>query len=437
MASITRRIPRRRTGVLAALGAFAVLALAGSSPAFADPVAVQSGTLTWNIAHESGPSTGTLSNYSTAALYGASAGNGFTTSGGATGSITAAPQTPAAGAAGSGNKVAFTFPAAATAGTFDVDKWAAPGGTQFGTINFAGTLTVTAHGQTFWTVVDPKLSFDARQSVRLIGGGEITPPQGSPEGTPNTTIPSTQTIYSLDATAAVTTTNPDGSITISNLVPSASTTDANNTAFAVGTKSWLSKSPLFDPIRTWFLAPPESAARPSDSISVTFKPQGSGPQEPEEPPVVDPPAGDAKGLGVHGGVESSVSLSLVQSTADLGTFLPGVAATHDQTISATATATVPSTLTVYDPASANHPGFLVNGSTPLASPLKVAATNAAFPTASYGSLSGSPLTLLSWASPVSSGAFTIRLRQEIGATEPLSAGTYGKTLTVTLSAASA
>ncbi len=48
-------------------------------------------------------------------------------------------------------------------------------------------------------------------------------------------------------------------------------------------------------------------------------------------------------------------------------------------------------------------------------------------------MSGSPLNLLSWSAPVSNDPVTLWFSQHIGSTDPLRTGTYGKTLTFTLS----
>src|SRR5262245_32913067 len=108
MAGITTRAGRRMSA-LAVLGALAVTAFAAAS-AQAAPFNVGSGTLTWNVAHEPAPGTGTLSNYATTIGHGSVAA-----SGGATGAtITSA--TPSA----TGLKVPFGFPAASSsAGSYD------------------------------------------------------------------------------------------------------------------------------------------------------------------------------------------------------------------------------------------------------------------------------------------------------------------------------
>ena len=48
-------------------------------------------------------------------------------------------------------------------------------------------------------------------------------------------------------------------------------------------------------------------------------------------------------------------------------------------------------------------------------------------------MSGSPLSLLNWAAPVSNDAITLEFLQPIGATDALRTGAYSKTLTYTLS----
>ena len=108
------------------------------------------------------------------------------------------------------------------------------------------------------------------------------------------------------------------------------------------------------------------------------------------------------------------------------------------TYAASTTANVISTmpdaaLSVVDQ-SAIEPGFLVNGTTPLASRLRVRATNAANPATPRSQTSRRPRsTCSSWAAPISNDAVTLQFQQPIGANEPLKAGAYTKTLTFTLS----
>ncbi len=92
------------------------------------------------------------------------------------------------------------------------------------------------------------------------------------------------------------------------------------------------------------------------------------------------------------------------------------------------------TLSVADP-SPTATGRLVNGTFALATPVQVAARNAANPSSPFAPLPGSssPLTLLTYAGPVANDPVTIALKQPIGALDPLRTGTYSKTLTFTLS----
>ena len=53
--------------------------------------------------------------------------------------------------------------------------------------------------------------------------------------------------------------------------------------------------------------------------------------------------------------------------------------------------------------------------------------------AGVGTVSGSPLSLLSWTAPICNDAVTITFTQGIGATDALRTGSYSKTLTFTLS----
>ena len=48
-------------------------------------------------------------------------------------------------------------------------------------------------------------------------------------------------------------------------------------------------------------------------------------------------------------------------------------------------------------------------------------------------MSGTPLTLLTYAGPVSQDVAAVTLTQDVGANDPLRTGTYAKTLTFTLS----
>ncbi|HET6548030.1 MAG TPA: thrombospondin type 3 repeat-containing protein, partial [Solirubrobacter sp.] len=148
---------------------------------------------------------------------------------------------------------------------------------------------------------------------------------------------------------------------------------------------------------------------------------------------------DANGIGdacgptfgagtVGGAVPATLALTL-GTAATFGAFTPGV----DRDYDATTTANVISTggdaaLSVSD-AGTNATGRLVNGAFSLSEPLQAKVSGAFAPL----STAGTPLPLLSYAAPVSNDAVPIAFRQHIGPTEALRTGTYGKTLTVTLS----
>jgi hypothetical protein len=135
---------------------------------------------------------------------------------------------------------------------------------------------------------------------------------------------------------------------------------------------------------------------------------------------------------VGGTVPATLSLSL-GTPAAFGAFTPGVAKVYP----ATATAGVISTagdalLSVADP-STNAPGHLVNGAFALPQALQATASSPAGTPAAGGAVSGSPLSLLTWAAPVTNDPVTFTFNQAIGANDALRTGSYGKTLTFTLS----
>jgi len=86
---------------------------------------------------------------------------------------------------------------------------------------------------------------------------------------------------------------------------------------------------------------------------------------------------------------------------------------------------------VSDPDTA-HPGHLVNGAFFLAQPLQMRARDPRTQGTAFNPI-GSSLNLLSWDAPVSSDPVSLDFQQAIGRNEALRTGTYGKTLTFTLS----
>jgi predicted alpha-1,2-mannosidase len=111
---------------------------------------------------------------------------------------------------------------------------------------------------------------------------------------------------------------------------------------------------------------------------------------------------------VGGTVPATLSLTL-GGPASFGAFTPGI----DRTYTASTTATV--TSTAGDATLSVSTGRLANGAFSLAEPVTVTPQKS------------------SWTGPVSNDAFSIGFKQSIGANEALRTGTYGTTLTFTLS----
>jgi hypothetical protein len=135
---------------------------------------------------------------------------------------------------------------------------------------------------------------------------------------------------------------------------------------------------------------------------------------------------------VGGTVPATLALTL-GAIPSFGTFTPGV--TKDYTASTTAAITSTAgdaELSVSDPSS-TAPGHLVNGAYALPSALQAMATSPNAAGGMLGTISGSPLTLLTYSGPVSNDQAAVTLQQHIGSTDPLRTGSYSKTLTFTLS----
>jgi hypothetical protein len=145
--------------------------------------------------------------------------------------------------------------------------------------------------------------------------------------------------------------------------------------------------------------------------------------------------GDATG-SVGGDVATTLNLTL-GSGASFGAFQPATARTYDTAVAASIVSTAgDAKLSVSDP-STTAPGHLVNGAFSLPQALQARAVNAANPSPAFVSLSettGTPVDILTYAGPTAGAdQVTIGLRQAIGATDVLRAGSYSKTLTFTLS----
>jgi sugar phosphate isomerase/epimerase len=134
-------------------------------------------------------------------------------------------------------------------------------------------------------------------------------------------------------------------------------------------------------------------------------------------------------LGTIGGTVGSILSLTLGTSASFGSFTPALGRDYDAATSANVVSTAGNAaLTVADPDAAN-PGKLVNGAFALSQPLQVRANTAAFQP-----LGAAPLSLVSYSGPTAGAdGVTVGFRQRIMPNEVLRAGTYGKTLTFTVS----
>ncbi len=145
-----------------------------------------------------------------------------------------------------------------------------------------------------------------------------------------------------------------------------------------------------------------------------------------DPVTVIPKMVGANGQ-VSGTVPATLSLTLGPPAA-FGPLTAGVAKEYLASMSATVISTAgDAALSIADPG-ATAPGHLVNGAFSLPQALQAHVGAGAF--APIGS---APLSLKSWAAPVSNDNVAVEFRQAIGANDALRTGTYAKTLTLTLS----
>jgi Fibronectin type III-like domain/Glycosyl hydrolase family 3 C-terminal domain len=129
------------------------------------------------------------------------------------------------------------------------------------------------------------------------------------------------------------------------------------------------------------------------------------------------------------------TLGLTVGTASFGAFTPGVTKDYTATTAANVVSTAGNaTLSVADPSS-TATGHLVNGAFSLPSVLQADATSPAGVGSAFAPVGGlaSPTTLLTYSGPTSNDPVTITFEQHIGSTDALRTGSYGKTLTFTLS----
>ena len=152
--------------------------------------------------------------------------------------------------------------------------------------------------------------------------------------------------------------------------------------------------------------------------------------------LVGKSTGDAI-VNVGGNVQSVMQLAIPNTSGTFGTFVPGVGTNYNTALPATVTTTTGDAALSVTDTSSTAPGHLVNGAFSLASALQARAVGLGdSPLPAFAPLSetaGAPLLLRNWSGPVTSAPLTLDLRQAVGATEALRAGTYSKSLTFTLS----
>jgi hypothetical protein len=144
---------------------------------------------------------------------------------------------------------------------------------------------------------------------------------------------------------------------------------------------------------------------------------------------------DFTGNVASGGVDSTMALTLPATGASFGTFVPGTAREYLASATAQITSTAgDATLSVSDAATTGT-GRLVNGTAALTNPLQVFATATQGTALAGGNVGGTaaPTQLISFAAPQTNRNTTLTFRQNITGTETLRSGSYGKTLTFTLS----
>ncbi len=176
----------------------------------------------------------------------------------------------------------------------------------------------------------------------------------------------------------------------------------------------------------------DSAGTKTAKLTVTYA-DGETAGKSVDVDVAAPPGAHTVDVGVT--VPTVLSLTL-GADASFGALAPSVAKDYGASTTAQVLATSgDAKLTVSDP-SATAPGHLVNGTYALSSPVQAKATSstsgAGGPYADVGG-SATPTTLLTYAGPANDDAATVSFQQHVGATDPLRAGSYSKTLTFTLS----
>jgi beta-glucosidase len=142
-------------------------------------------------------------------------------------------------------------------------------------------------------------------------------------------------------------------------------------------------------------------------------------------------AADVQAAGV---VPATLALT-TGPAATFGVFTPAVTRDYFASTTATVTSTAGEAVLSVADATGNATGRLVNGTFALPQALQARARNAQNTGTAYNFV-GTPvaaLNLLSYSGPVSADPVTLEFKQSIAATDALRTGTYGKTLTFSLS----
>jgi beta-glucosidase len=127
---------------------------------------------------------------------------------------------------------------------------------------------------------------------------------------------------------------------------------------------------------------------------------------------------------VGGTVPATLSLN-ISAPASFGPFTPGVGQDYFATTTATVTSTAGDAALIVQDTSPFYTNHLVNGSYALPQELQVKNNSGDYQTM--------PAGLRFWGGPTSSEAVPVQFKQTIGANDALRTGSYGKTLTFTLS----
>jgi hypothetical protein len=183
---------------------------------------------------------------------------------------------------------------------------------------------------------------------------------------------------------------------------------------------------------TWSCTPSTALPSGPHSLTATQADQTGNPSAASAAVAITVPLGSTSSTGTVGGTAPATLALTLGTPASFGAFTAGV--TKDYT--ATMTANVVSTAGDGTHPSPTATGHLVNSAFSLSQPLQAHAASGLGSTvgalAPVGS-SASPLALLTYAGPVGSDAVTIDFKQSIAAADALRTGSYGKTLTFTLS----